>query len=74
MADIIEVIEGRLGEVIKFKGIDLLFLAPHREVLSPIRANVHNLGLQPCLSSLISLCLHQSFPLLVDKFGFPSIQ
>jgi hypothetical protein len=33
-----------------------------------------NLGLHPCLSSLISLCLHQIFPLLVDKVGFPSVQ
>jgi hypothetical protein len=32
--------KGRWGKVIKFKGIDLLFLAPRREVLSLVGANV----------------------------------
>jgi hypothetical protein len=40
LADRTKVRKGRWEQVIKFKGIDLLFLAPHREVLSPVGANV----------------------------------
>jgi hypothetical protein len=40
LVDKTKVRKGRWEQVIKFKCTDLLFLAPHREVLSPVGANV----------------------------------